>query len=198
MGIFSNIGQIDCSTITCAGALGAMTTQDQQCPENITQAEVNTLIFWHPTLGTDITNWPVGGSAGLVAGDFAIDNTDATDVNQKQLFGVGSIAEPEESEATINDFQSIVLNRRYTLTFTTYDLGDDTYDYLRKVQCGKVRPKFVFGDVGGYLYGIDGGIVPAKWTVAFPHNTGQDALNQAIITILFDADTDPDRVVNPL
>ena len=198
MAIFSNITQIDCDTITCAGALGAMNNQVQDCPENITQAEINQLIFWHRTLGTAITNWPASGSTGLVAGDFSIDNTDATDVNQKRIFGVGSVAEPEESVATINDFQEKVLNRRYSLSFTTYDLGDDTYDYLRKIQCGKVKPVFVFGDVGGYLYGIDGGIVPAKWTVAFPKNTGQDSLNQAVITILFDLDNDPDRVVNPL
>ncbi len=198
MALLDNIGQIDCTAIDCTSPLGAADAQLQDCPSNITRAEVNSLIIWHPTLGTDITNWPATGETGLVALDFDIDNTDATDVKQKQFFGVGTVSEPEESAVPLNDGQEFVLNRKYSLVFTLWDIPAATYDYLRKIQCGVVKPKFVYSDRANYLYGIDGGIAASKWTVAFIKNTGDDAVNNAQITITWDSSVDPDRVISPL
>ncbi len=198
MALLDNISQIDCTAVDCTAALGAAGAQVKDCPQNITRAEVNTLITIHPQVGTDITNWPATGETGLVALDFDIDNTDATSVKQKQFFGVGSVAEPEESSVPLNDGQEVVLNRGYTLVFTMWDIDTNTYDWLRKVQCGTIKPKFIYGDRANYLYGIDGGLIASKWTVAFIKNTGNDAVNNAQLTITWDAKTDPDRVISPL
>ena len=198
MALLDNISQIDCTAIDCTSALGAAADQLQDCPKNITRAEVNTIILQHPTLGTAITNWPATGETGLLITDFDIDNTDVLDVSQKQFFGVGTVSEPEESAVPLNDGQEHILNRKYTLVFTMWDIPAATYDYLRQIQCGVVKPKFTYGDRANYLYGIDGGLVASKWTVAFPKNTGDDAVNNAQITVTWDAKTDPDRVISPL
>ena len=195
---FENIGQIACAAINCTSPLGAAAEQLQFCQRNISQSEVNTLICWHPTLGTPIANWPASGETGLVALDFDIDNTDATDVKQKQFFGVGSVADPEENTIEVNDGQTYVLNRTRTLTFNIYQMPIETYNWLRELQCGTVKPKFVYGDRANYLYGIDGGLVASNWTVAFPKDSGADAVNRATLTITFDGKTDPDRAISPL
>ena len=75
---------IDCSTILCPdGILGAVGVMSQNCDASVNQSEINSLLLVHPTLGTLVTNW----GSGLVALDFDIDNTDATDVKQKRIFG---------------------------------------------------------------------------------------------------------------
>ena len=198
MAFLNNVPQIDCANVTCVSALGAAGTQVQDCPANITQAEVNSIIAQHPTLGTAITNWPATGQTGLVAGDIVIDNTDATSVALKQFFGVGSIAAPEESLITLNDGQETVLSRKYSLVFTMWDINSATYDWLRKVQCGSIKPKLYYTDRANYGYGVDGGLTTTKWAVSFPKDTGDDAVNRAEITITWNAKNDPDRVVWPL
>ena len=46
-----NLFSVDCSALVCPdGALGAMNAQSQNC-NSVTQSEVNSIIFWHPTLG---------------------------------------------------------------------------------------------------------------------------------------------------
>lgn len=199
MGIFDNVGSVDCSTQTCDGALSPANTQNRTCPANISQAEINTLILWNPNTGATFNdNAPTNWGQSIASSDFNIDNTDATDVAQKQFWGVGSIDAPENLEQTINDGQTVILDRTRTLTFTIFDIGDDTYDYFRELQCDKIRPYFIYGDLGGYLYGVDGGLVPKLFQPSNPKSSGEDAINQIQITIAFDGKTDPDRVPNPL
>lgn len=198
MGLFDNIGQIDCPSLACDDPLGAASEMLRDCPANITRAEVNTLILQHPTVGVPILNWPASGETGLVALDIIIDNTDATDVAKKLFVGSGSVDAPEESTAPLNDGQVHVLDRKYTLVFNMWDITAVTYDYLRQIQCGKAKPKFYFADRGNYLYGIEDGLNPSSWTVHFPKATGDDALNTAVLTITWSSKVDPDRVIYPL
>lgn len=189
-----NIFAIDCDTVDCPdGALGAMDAQSESC-NDVVQSEINSIIFWHPTLGTAPTNW----GAGIAAIDFSIDNTDATDVNQKQIFVVGGMPEPEETTITTNGFQEVTLSKTFSLTATLYTFGDATFDYLRKLQCNKVKPQFVFTTAGGKLVGNDGGITPSKFTLNYVLEEGEESVEKWTFDIQFKALTAPDRLDNPL
>jgi len=194
MASLDNIFAIDCDTVLCpAGALGAMDIQTENC-NDVNQSEVNSLIMWHPTLGVAPTNW----GAGIAAIDFDIDNTDATDVKQKQIFVKGGMPASEEVTKTLNSFQDVVINRTHTLTLELYTFGDATYDYLRKLQCNKVKPLFDFTTVGGKLFGKDGGISPVKFALDFLLEEGEENCEKWSITISWKSLTAPDRLDNPL
>ena len=194
MASLDNIFAIDCDTVLCpAGALGAMDIQTENC-NDVNQSEVDSLIMWHPTLGVAPTNW----GAGIAAIDFDIDNTDATDVKQKQLFVKGGMPASEEITKTLNSFQDVVINRTHTLTLELYTFGDATYDYLRKLQCNKVKPLFCFTTVGGKLFGKDEGIYATKFALDFLLEEGEENCEKWSITISWKSLTAPDRLDNPL
>lgn len=189
-----NIFSIDCASVTCPdGALGAMDVISQDCNENINQSEVNSIILWHPTLGTAPSVWPP-----LAPSDFSIDNTDATDVSQKQIFGQGDMPLPEFQSVTTNNFNSVDIAGTFTLNFDIFDVGATSYDYLRKLQCATVKPLFIFSTVGGYLYGKDGGITPTQFRLSPVLERGEEAVEKWTCTITWKSRTAPDRVENPL
>ena len=194
MASLDNIFAIDCDTVLCpAGALGAMDLQTENC-NDVNQSEVDSLIMWHPTLGIAPTNW----GALIAAIDFDIDNTDATDIKQKQLFVKGGMPASEEITKTLNSFQDVVINRTHTLQLELYTFGDATYDYLRKLQCNKVKPLFCFTTVGGKLFGKDGGISATKFALDFLLEEGEENCEKWSITISWKSLTAPDRLDNPL
>jgi hypothetical protein len=150
--------------------------------------------MWHPTLGTAPTNW----GSSLAATDFNIDNADATEVAQKQFFGIGSIGEPEIVTTTLNDFREYVLTKIYTLTFTIFDIGSDTYDFMRKLECGVVIPYVLFTTVGQEIGGKDGGICPKSIQPSLILDEGNDAIKKWQLVITWESKTAPDMFDNPL
>jgi len=189
-----NIFAVDCDAVTCPdGALGVMDVSTEFC-NDVVQSEITSIIFWHPVDGVAPTNW---GNSMLVT-DFDILNTDATDVKQKQLFLKGGMPEPDETTIITNSFQEVVLSRTQTVTLSLYSFGDDTYDYLRKLQCGTVKPKFIFSTAGGKLYGKDGGIQATKFSLALVLDEGEESVEKWTITIAWKTLVSPDRVPNPL
>jgi hypothetical protein len=190
-----NIFSIDCSTVNCPdGALGAMDIISQNCNDNIVQSEVNSIILWHPTIGTAPTNW----GPTMIVGDFSIDNTDATDAAQKQIYGQGDMPLPEFQSVTTNNFNAVDIAGTFTLNFDIFDVGSLSYDYLRKLQCSTVKPYFIFSTVGGYLYGNDGGITPTQFRLSPVLERGEESVEKWTCTITWKARTAPDRVPNPL
>jgi len=190
-----NIFEVDCDTLACPdGALGAMSVQTEDC-NDVNLSEVNSIIWIHPTLGSGIDNW---GSV-LTAGDFNIDNSDATDLAQKQIFVTGGVAEPEETEVTLNGFQTVTLNKTFTLSAEFYSDGSEiTYDYLRKLECNKVKPKFWFTTMGGKIFGKDGGIIPSKFSLSKVLEQGEESVEKWVMNIQWKALTSPDRYDYPL
>lgn len=189
-----NIFEIDCDTLQCPdGTLGAMNPQTEDC-NDIDLSEVNSIIWTHPTLGDIITNW----GAALAATDFNIDNSDATDVAQKQIFVTGGVAEPEETTVTLNGFQTVTLNKTFTLSAEFYSDGALTYDYLRRLECNKVKPKFWFTTMGGKIFGKDGGITPAKFGLSKVLEQGEESVEKWVLNIQWKSLTSPDRYTNPL
>ena len=188
-----NIFSVDCSTVVCpAGALGAMDAATQNC-NSVVQSEVNSIIFWHPTLGTAPLAWPP-----LLVTDFDIDNTDATDVKQKQIFGIGDMPAPEFQSVVVNNFNSVDIAGTWTLNFDLFDIGTESYDYLRKLECSTVKPQFIFSTVGGYLYGKDGGITATQIRLSPILERGEESVEKWSFVITWKSQTAPDRVPNPL
>lgn len=185
---------IDCAAQTCSSPLGAASNQDQFCPIDVSQSEIDSLIIVHPTLGTLVTNW----GAGLVLGDFDIDNTDATDVKQKRFFGVGSLGEPEISEVTLNNFQPYPISKTYPLTFEITQVSLATRDYFRKIECNKIKPLIYYTDVDGFIHGGATGIQPTRFDVSMPMDSGQEGIQKILLSIQWKAKTSPDRYVSPL
>jgi len=190
-----NIFEVDCDDVLCPdGTLGALSTQTENC-NDVNLSEVNSIILKHPTLGDNITNW----GPALAAGDFNIDNADATDVAQKQIFVTGGVAEPEETEVTLNGFQTVTLNKTFTLSAEFYSDGSQlTYDYLRKLECNKVKPDFWFTTMGGKIFGKDGGITPSKFSLSKVLEQGEESVEKWVMNIQWKALTSPDRYDNPL
>lgn len=186
---------IDCDLITCpGGSLGAMGAMDISCDPNLNQSEINSLILVHPTLGTPITNW----GASLVIGDFTIDNADATNVDQKRVFGQGDMPASEVVTVITNNFNENVLTRKYTLNFSVYDINAVTYDYFRKLQCSTVKPLLYFTTVAQKIKGKDGGIVLTSFKVDTPLERGPESVERIDIIATWEAKTSPDSYDSPL
>lgn len=190
-----NIFEVDCDTIQCPdGPLGALSVQTENC-NDVNLSEVNSIIWIHPTLGLGIDNW---GSV-LTPADFNIDNSDTTDAAQKQIFVTGGVAEPEETEVTLNGFQTVTLNKTFTLSAEFYSDGsEETYNYLRKLECNKVKPNFWFTTMGGKIFGRDGGITPSKFSLSKVLEQGEESVEKWVINIQWKALTSPDRYDYPL
>lgn len=189
-----NVFGVDCADIDCPdGLLGAAAAQTEDC-NDVVLSEVNSIILVHPTEGDLPTNW--GNS--IADTDFDIDNTDATDVKQKRFFVTGTMAEPEETTVTVNSFQEVIVNRKYSLSVTLHSIPSATYDYFRKIQCGKVKPLLYFTTIGGKIFGSETGIKCSKVSASLILNSGQDGIEQINIVFEWYALNAPDRYTNPL
>ena len=162
-------------------------------------SEIDALIFQ----GADDGPVAMGTGANWTG---LIDNTDTTGDKMKYLIGVGSIAEPEETVATVARGKEIVTRKARTLVFTGYELTDPLiYDFVRTLECGSSTNKFFFTDRGGFLYGKtqptttpDEGITPDSIKANIVWDAGNESILKYVITIKFSAQTSPDRVTNPL
>lgn len=185
---------INCDNLVCPdGALGAAGNFDLGCL-SADLSQLGSIIMWHPTLGTAPTNW---GPSMLIT-DFDIDNTDATDVKQKRFPIVGELPKPEYQKITTVSFNSITVLKTRSVNFRIYHVDPATYDYLRKVECGKVRPKFILETEGGQLLGKDGGIDFSDIELDAVWNEGETEVEYWEAVIQFKAKVSPDRYPSPL
>lgn len=189
-------------TITCPGACEAAGTLGV-LPETICQlapklSEIDLLLFQGtdagPTDASSASDW-----TGLV------DNTDNTGANFKYLIGSGQITRPEATTQTVARGQVLTTKQTYTLEFEVYEFSEaSVYDFIRTLQCGALKPKFMYADRGGFLYfkkkasAPDEGIVPTSVQAYFDRPRGDGSIAKAVIEIKYEALVDPDRAVNPL
>ena len=185
--------EIDCSALVCGGALGAAGAMVQGCPANIELSEIDSIILWDSTISAPTANW---AADAMVIADFDIDNTDATKLNR--FFGVGNIGESEDTEITVNNFQTVKTKSRFTLNFAITGYDNATYDYFRKIQCGTVKPYLLYTDVAGKMFGKIDGILPVAFKVTFPKDEGEEGVKRILLTISWDSKTDPDMKTSPL
>lgn len=189
-----NIMAVECDDLVCPnGLLGAAGDFNLDCLDAVL-SQLSGIIMWHPTLGTAPTNW----GAGMLVTDFDIDNTDATDVKQKRFPIVGSLPKPEYQKAVTVGFKSVTILKTRSITFRLYHADSATYDFLRKVECGKVRPKLILETEGGYLLGKDGGLDFSDIELDAVWNEGETELEYWDGVIQYKSKVSPDKVLSPL
>ena len=189
-----NVFSVDCDTLDCDTAiLGAATTITSKCLET-DLSQIGGVMLWHDTLAPNPTNW---GNA-MVVGDFVIDNENALDTTLKRFPIVGSSPKPDYTKITTFGFKTVTTLKKRTVTFKLYHVDSVTYDYLRRLECGKVRPNVLFETEGGYILGKDGGIQYDDFELDPVWEEGEDAVEYWECVITFNSKNAPDRVPNPL
>ena len=190
------MGAINVSLITCpddctdVNLLPAI-PEDQVCTSyEQTLSQVSDL-FIIPYVAADIfSDFGTDDAANVTD---TIYNADTTNAYAKWLVGIGGVAEPE---ATIDEYPKLqrkISERLYTLTFRVLNLVQAQYDFLRMLQCGDTSITFYYRDLGGYTYGVRGGLMPESVDVDFPMGEGNDDKSVGIITLKWYAAGDPDR-----
>lgn len=189
-----NIMSVDCAALECpSGLLGAASNITTDCLD-VDLSQLSGIILWHPTEGTAPTNW----GSGMLVTDFDIDNTDPTGVKQKRFPLVGNLPKPEYQKITTIGFNSVTVLKTRAFNFRIYHVNGVNYDFLRKVECGKVRPKFIMETEGGYLLGKDGGIDFSDIELDAVWNEGETEVEYWEGVISFKTKVSPDRVLSPL
>jgi len=186
----------DCDDVLLFPAIPA----SQDCP-NYEQgrSQISKLYLLPNTMSGDIfASWGSTSAATPTAVSGAIDNTNALNAKAKYLAGRGEVSVPEKTTLEYPNLKTRLTDKRYTLTFTHYQLDAATYEFLRQVQCGNLNFKFYYGDLAGYVYGIADGLVPDFITITFPKGNTNTDRNTAVIRLSWKATGDPQRRANPL
>lgn len=194
-----NISLISCPADCATDNVWPAIPTEQDCPSyEQSLSQVSDLIII-PTDGTAVdvfTDWAGEIPTPTYVND-SIDNTTADNSTAHILTGIGGVAEPEELILDYPKLQQQVVERTYTLTHRIFNLSNAQYDYLTKLQCGALNFTFYYCDLGGYVYGVDGGLVPYSVDVDFPRGGGNDDRAFADIIITWKAKGDPDRGITP-
>ena len=111
--------------------------------------------------------------------------------------GIGGVAVPEKTVIEYPKRKKRTGDRTYTLSMRILNLSDGQYEFLRLLQCGSTAFTFYYGDLADYVYGKSGGLSPESIDVDFPKGPGNDDRNEAVITLTWIADGDPERRINP-
>ena len=189
-----NIMSISCDDLVCPGGiLGAANNVSTDCLDAIL-SQIGGIIMWNPTIGTAPTNW----GPSMVVTDFDIDNTDATDVKQKRFPLIGNLGKPEYQKIPTIQFKTVTALKTRSFNFKIYHVDSINYDFFRKIECGKIRPKILLETEGGFLLGKDGGIEYADIELDAIFEEGETAIEYWEGVITFKAQVSPDRVPNPL
>lgn len=185
----------DCATDNVWPAIPA----EQDCPaytQSLSQV-CDLIIIPNDAGAVDVFDDWAGDNPTQVYTNDSVDNTTADNTTAKQLVGIGGVAEPEELIIPYPKLQQVVVERTYTLTHRIVNLSNAQYDFLTKLQCGALNFTFYYADLGGYVYGVDGGLEPFSVDVDMPHGGGNDDRAFADIIITWKAAGDPDRGVLP-
>lgn len=186
----------DCDDVLLYPAIPA--SQDCQNYEQ-GRSQISKLYLLPNTMSGDIfASWGSTSAATPSYVSNSIDNTNTANAKAKYLAGRGEIAVPEKSTLEYPLLKTRTVEKRYQLVFTHYQLDDDTYEFLRQVQCGSLNFKFYYGDLAGYVYGIADGLVPDFISIRFPKGNGNADRNTAVIALSWKATGDPQRRANPL
>jgi hypothetical protein len=167
--------------------------EDQNCTTyEIEDSEVSD-IFIRPDGAPDIfASW---STTPTYVAD-SVDNTVTDNTASKWLVGIGNVAVANKTETPYPKGKMKVTVREYPLVMRISNLSDAMYNFLRKFQgCGWLGWKFYYVDKANKLYGIAGGLEPSFVDVDFPLAEG--GKKEAILTIRFKADQDPERRTSP-
>lgn len=145
-----------------------------------------------PNGAADPTDWTAAPAFAAV-----VDNSIASDTLGKYVVGEGEMQGAEKVADEYPKRQTKVNFRLYTATLTVKNLSDEQYEMLRQLQCGWSGFRFWIETLGERLLGDADGIDPLSVDVDFIYGGGRDDKEQAVITIQFEADGDPERANVP-
>lgn len=182
----------DCSTDLLYPAIEA----DQDCTGyNLYDSQVSDLYIKPLAAATSPFTWASGET--IVGVSAQIDNTLADNTKSHWLVGEGGVDVPEKTVVPVAKNKDITKKRTYTLTMEFKNMSLLMYEHLRAMQCGSLNFTFWYGDVAGFLYGKTGGISPTFVDVDFPKDNTREGINRAIVTLRWEAKSDPERKLNP-
>lgn len=192
--IFSNVCPADCTEEFLFPALDA----DQNCAGKPNLSQI-TDIWIKPNTAADATvpfeDW-VDGSFTVTANPDAIDNAVTNNTKVKWITGIGGIDAPDKTVVRVHKFQDVTLKRRFTLTYQIFNLSDAQYEFLRALQCNPTSFTYWYGNTA-HVYGKAEGITPVQTDVDFILGAGEGDVEQANLTLVFEARVDPERKANP-
>jgi hypothetical protein len=181
----------DCDTDVLLPAI----SQEQDCTSWIPKDSQVCDLFIRPTGAPDPFDWT---DPDVPIDAETIDNTEDANANPKRLVGEGGVSIPEKQIVDYPKKKSRITSRDYTLSMRFRNLTDEMYAFLRQFQCGWTNFTFYYATVGGRLFGKeDLGVPPLRVDVDFPLGEGRDDKEEAVLTITWNADADPDRWANP-
>lgn len=189
---FANVCPADCSTDFEFPILDT----DQNCAGVPNLSQLTDLwISPNDSALSPFANWVTSGYT-ILANPTAIDNSVTDNSKVKWLTGVGGIDAAEKTVIRVQKFQDVTLKRRYTLTWTIYNLSNAQYEFLRALQCNPTNYAFWYGN-STHVFGKSTGIIPVLTDVDFPLGAGDGDVELATLTIAFESRVDPERKSNP-
>ena len=172
--------------------------EDQDCTNyNLFKAQVCDIIIKPNSAANSPIIWEEASPYEAQAVLEEIDNASIDGTKSKKFSGIGGIAEPEEIIENYPKEKTKVTGRTYTLIYDVLNLTDDQYYTLRQFQCGWTSFRFWYVSLGGFIYGGTDGIEPKSVKATFPKDAADGAKDKCTITIVWEADGDPDRNHTP-
>jgi hypothetical protein len=170
-------------------------TADQNCTSYVQGLSQICDIWIVPDEATDIfANFAT--TPTYVSG--SVDNTVTDNSKAKHFVVIGELPASEKTVTPYPKLKEKTTNRVFTPSLRVLNLSDGNYATLQKMQGGWTGFTFYYADLAGYVYGKQGGISPKFLDVDLPKGGGNTDVNVGIITLKFDASTDPQRRINPL
>lgn len=130
-----------------------------------------------------------------------VDNTNTDNTKIKWLVGKGELTVPDKTTLALPKGQSRTTKRTYTINYEVFGIDKRKYKFLQTLQCGDTGFDFQFANLGGDLFGDEDTspffITPTSIDVDMPLGAGDDDTVSATIVITFDANVNPDCILNP-
>ncbi len=192
--LFSNNCTTDCSDEFLFPNLD--TDQDCASVPNLSQlADLWLLPNSASAANAPFLNWVDGGFT-VLANPSGIDNAETDNTKAKWLTGIGGVDVPEKTQFTVHKRQKVTSKRLFTLVWQVFNLSNAQYEFLRSLQCNPTNYKFWYAN-DTHVWGKSTGITPVSTDVDFPLGAGEGDVEQATLTIQFEAKSDPERKSNP-
>jgi len=174
------------------------------CPTDATVelAQINVLHFDEKDTSTPgspknpILTYTAGGDNSTVITTWrgTHDNTTASKI--RTYVGTGEKPEPNETEVELHKGIKYTIGSRHVLVYTINVIDAATYTALRTMQ-GCKGQYHIWYATDTYLYGADKGILVDVEKVVFPKSGGRTDISKCIVTLAWNAKTDPIRDVLP-
>ena len=200
MGYGNDLYAPSCGTTCAATLLAAVGNTDCASESTVELAEINELYLDEPS-GTT-ANVPKNPITGWTLADAEKNATElttwkgthhlSTASKVRPFYGIGEKPEPTETEVPLHKGKKVSIGTRHSLNFTINVIDDTTYLALRTLQgCKGTYHAWFATDI--YLYGGLNGIVCDIEKVVFVKSGGRADIAKAVITLGWNALTDPVR-----